>query len=111
MSKKATAIIICIIVYAIAGFFVASYIAGNAYFLVNKTLPTDIGVWTWLEYWNAYRGDHIQHKRLQLAAGVGFFVVYIVPILIAGSVIKGVRSLHGDARFATLSEIKKSGLL
>jgi type IV secretion system protein VirD4 len=111
MSKKNIAILLAVLAYLIAGVFVAAYLAGILYYLVNKTLPEHVGFETWMQYWAAYSADHVQRKRLQLSAGVAFFIVYLVPAMIAASLAKGGRSLHGDARFASAVEIRKSGLL
>lgn len=111
MSKKTIGILLGILAYAIAGLFLAAWLAGIVYFIVNKSLPQSVGVDTWMQYWTAYGADHVQRKRLQLSAGVSVFIVYVVPAMIAASLANRGRSLHGDARFASTAEIKKSGLL
>jgi type IV secretion system protein VirD4 len=111
MSGKTLAIAAAVLVYVVAGFFAAEYIAGGAYFLVNKTMPVDITLDTWLQYWNAYGTDPVQKKRLQMAAIVAGVIVYLVPLLILNAVRIKTRSLHGDARWATAGEIRKAGLL
>lgn len=111
MNAKSLAIAIAVLVYLVAGFFAAQYIAGGAYYLVNKTMPTEISLDTWFQYWNGYSTDPVQRKRLQMAAVIAGVIVYLVPLLVINAVRTKTRSLHGDARWATASEIRKAGLL
>lgn len=111
MNGKTVAIVVAVLVYITLGFFAAEYIAGGAYFLVNKTMPADITTDTWLRYWSAYADDPVQHKRLQLSAIVAGILVYVVPLFIVAAARGQTRSLHGDARWATAGEIRKAGLL
>lgn len=110
MNGKAIAIAVAVLAYIVAGFFLAEYLAGVAYFLVNKTNPADVGLDTWAQYWHWYGTDPVQRKRLQIGAGIAGILVYLVPLLIASSLGNSRRSLHGDARFATASEVRKAGL-
>ena len=102
--------IVLVLAYLAAGYFMAQYLAGAAYFLVNKTLPADIGIDTWWSYWNGYADDPVQRKRLQIAAAIGFALVFVVPLLVVGALSNRRRSLHGDARFAVASEVRRAGL-
>ena len=95
---------------AAGGFFVAEYVAGVAYFLVNKTSPADVAVDTWRSYWHWYSDDPVQRKRLQVAAGLAALLVYGAPLLLYARTRGTSRSLHGDARFARASEIHRAGL-
>ena len=111
MSKSAkVAVALALLVYVVAGFFAVEYAAGAAYFLINKTAPTDVGLDTWASYWHWYGSDPVQRKHLQLAAGVAIFLTYGVPLLIFAATRAGGRSLHGDARFATSAEVRKAKL-
>ncbi|MFH0134842.1 type IV secretory system conjugative DNA transfer family protein [Variovorax sp. VaC1] len=110
MNGKKIAIAFAVLVYIVLGFFLAQYIAGAIYFLLNKTAPEDLSLDTWWTYWGWYKDDPVQHKRLQLAAGVAFVAVYLVPLFVLGAVRNGARSLHGDARFATSGEVRTAGL-
>ena len=111
MNGKAIAIAVAVLAYIVAGFFLAEYLAGVAYFLVNKTSPADVGLDTWAQYWHWYSADPVQRKRMQIGAAIGGGVVYLMPLLIASSLGNVRRSLHGDARWATAAEIRKAGLL
>src|SRR5664279_2843058 len=83
MSKSVkVAVALALLVYVVAGFFAVEYAAGAAYFLINKTAPSDVGLDTWASYWHWYGSDPVQRKHLQLAAGVAIFLTYGVPLLI-----------------------------
>ncbi|TVT60045.1 MAG: type IV secretory system conjugative DNA transfer family protein [Azoarcus sp. PHD] len=110
MSGKTLAILGAVLAYVVVGFFAAEYIAGGAYFVVNKSIPTDITLDTWSQYWDWYSDDPVQRKRLQMSAGIAGILVYLVPLMIFSAVRSGGRSLHGDARFAVASEVRKAGL-
>ena len=111
MGKKAQfAIALAILAYVAVGFFAVEYAAGVAYFLINKTAPYDVGLDTWGSYWHWYSGDPAQRKHLQLAAGLAVLLTYGVPLLIYAATRGGGRSLHGDARFANSSEVRKAKL-
>lgn len=99
-----------ILAYTVGGFFAAQYIAGATYFLANKTAPVGIEVRTWWKYWRAYSDDPAQRRRLQFSAGVGGLLIYVLPLFAVAALRNERRSLHGDARFAHSSEIRKAGL-
>lgn len=111
MKGRTLAIMGGVLLYAVLGFFLAEYIAGAAYFLVNKSTPTNITLDTWWQYWHGYSADPVQRKRLQMAAGVAAFLVYGIPLMIISAMGGKRRSLHGDARWATAAEIREAGLL
>lgn len=100
-----------ILVYVCIGFVAAAYIAALAYFLMNKTMPTDVAMDTWYRYWTVYSADPIQRKRLIGSAFGALVVVYGVPLVLLTKLMGRPRSLHGDARWATEGEIRKAGLL
>jgi type IV secretion system protein VirD4 len=110
MNIKVIGIIFAIIVYAVVGFFAAEYLAGALYFVISKVMPENITLDTWATYWHWYSSDPTQKKRLQMAAGLAGIIVYVIPVLIASSMRGAGRSLHGDARFAKVDEIRKAGL-
>lgn len=111
MKAKAVAIAAGVLLYGAGGFYAAKYVAGAAYYVINKTMPEDITVDTWGMYWDWYKEDAKQRKRLQAAAGIAGFGIFGVPLFIAASLSAKRRSLHGDARFATMKEVHESGLL
>ncbi len=90
---------------------VACYLAGGLYFVLCKVIPSHIALDTWLRYWDAYGDDPIQRKRLLTSAALAVTVVAGAPLLAIAKLTNLPRSLHGDARWATRSEIRKAGLL
>ena len=111
MSAKKIAIAVAVVLYAVGGCFAAKYIAGGAYFLLNKTGREIITLDTWQTYWHWYGDDPVQRKRLQVAAVASGVIVYLIPLIAISAIGGQRRSLHGDARWATAAEIRKAGLL
>jgi type IV secretion system protein VirD4 len=100
-----------IVIYLAAVILLSPYLAGCLYFLANKTLPHDVGLGTWLTYWQSYSSDPVQSKRLEFAMGATIFILLGIPLLIVNAIFNKQRSLHGDARFMTTSEVRGKGLL
>lgn len=101
----------CLAAYLIPAGVAGAYLAGAAFFLANKTMPHAIGIDTWYRYWQAYSADVVQHQRLLLSAGFAAAAVLALPLCALRALANGERSLHGDARWASASEIRKAGLL
>lgn len=110
MNRKALFIALAIVAYCTAAFFAACWVAGNAYFILNKTWPDGVTVHTWRMYWDMYANVPLQRKFLKLSALVAGILLYGVPFVIAASVVTKVRDMYGKARFATSAEIQKAGL-
>lgn len=110
MNGKTIAIIAAVLAYIVGAYFIAQYVAGCVYFLLNKSMPEAITIGTWAEYWQHYSDHPIQRKRLQLSAGFAAILLYVIPLFVIGAIRNGARSLHGDARFAYASEVAKAGL-
>lgn len=86
---------------------------GSLVFAKLEKLPTTVvGLTTLYNYWIAY-GDIGLVKRALIASSFLAGVVTLTPIgIVIFVVLSGFRrSLHGDARFATLREIRESGLV
>ena len=99
---------IVVFIAATAG---AIWLSGFLFFAFSKTNPmgkTDF--WTWWTYWQFYAADPVVAKRLKVALIVAAVVAYGVPLVAIIAAMREVRSLHGDARFATAGEIAKAGL-
>ncbi|WP_245453623.1 type IV secretory system conjugative DNA transfer family protein [Aminobacter sp. MSH1] len=75
---------------------------------VNPVGETDL--WTWWTYWQAYRDDPAVAKRLLVAAGIAFVVVFGgLGAAIIGAM-RDRRALYGEARFASPAEVSRAGL-
>lgn len=98
----------------LAALVVAGQFVGAKLFAQLQDLPDSVvGVWTLLDYWQAY--GHVGKVRLALVPAT--FVSAVVPMLplvvvvLALAVKRPKRELHGSARFAKRHEIRKAGLL
>jgi type IV secretion system protein VirD4 len=88
----------------------AVYLAGVLFLLLNKANPAQAKLTSIVRYWQLYADDARLRKRLQLAIGVsgtGLLVILPAALVVAA---RPRRSLHGDARFATASEVDAAGL-
>lgn len=106
-----TKIATIMVAYLAVGAIAACYIAGCAYFVASKAIPHDISINTWYRYWDAYSHDPVQRKRLQIAASAAGLIVVGAPLTVLVALAREKRSLHGDARWASHTEIRKAGLL
>lgn len=85
-----------------------AYLAGGIFMIAHDRNFEDATPLTFYQYWYHYGKNPQVEKWLYIAGGIALAIV-LSPLLLFFSSAK--RSLHGDARFATFSEIKKSGLL
>ena len=111
VTRKNAIIAGAVLGYVALAYFLVQYLAGILYFLANKTLPLHVAVGTWWNDWHLYAADPIQRKRLQFGIVFSLIVVFGTPLLILNAFLQKVRSLHGDARFATDGEIRKKGYM
>lgn len=97
-------IIVALLLAAVVGLYVSGY-----FFLWSiKESPSQASPLTPIRYWYYY-GDRADVRRTlfgSLVAGLGLTAVMSLIVLIPRR-----RPLHGDARFATRTEIAKAGLL
>ena len=94
-----------------AGLLASAYLAGALYFVANKTLPQALDLDTWHVYWKAYAQHPQQRPRLIFAAVAAPAIVFGLPLLLYAQHASRPRPLHGDARRADHSDLKKPGLL
>lgn len=92
------------------GLVAANHVGGVLFVIANKTNPFEMYA-TYLAWYGEYKDDPIQKKRLIFAAVASLVVVYVLPLIIIERITRKVQSLHGDARWATPAEVRKSGLL
>lgn len=96
------------------------FIVGCSYgtgvlFLKFHNLPIEnVGFFTIWDYWQLYHDA--PQKKLRLSVNLIAFGPYVIAALLPFFVFfvlinKDKRSLHGNARFATMSEIRKAGLI
>ncbi|MDZ4283855.1 MAG: type IV secretory system conjugative DNA transfer family protein [Hydrogenophaga sp.] len=89
----------------------AVYLAGVLFLVFNKADPRQARWDSIVGYWQIYASDAALRKQLLAAtalSGIGLLVV-LPGALIAAA--RPRRALHGDARFATPSEVVRAGLI
>jgi type IV secretory pathway TraG/TraD family ATPase VirD4 len=78
-----------------------------------EKLPTSIaGLTTLHDYWSAYGAvDHVRRALLVSSIISGFVAIAPIVIVLVVVAMGLKRELHGSARFATVREIRESGLV
>lgn len=87
------------------------YGASALYMGLHKQMPRDLSIERFQQQWADSREDPIERRKLKIGlvlCGITLFVVIPAAIGAAGS---RKRELHGSARWANASEIRKAGLL
>lgn len=95
------------IVLLVLFYWVSSFI-----FMQIFGLPISLSrPWTIVQYWMIYRDS--TYKWVRLAVNFFFFFPWIILAGAAALIVltKDKRALHGAARFATMAEVKKAGLI
>ena len=107
--RKVAAGLAAIVVYIALG-CAAVYLAGVVFLVLNKADPRQAQIASIVHYWDWYADDARLRTKLQLAIGVaGFGLLVLLPAgLVAAA--RPRRALHGDARFASRSEVDRVGL-
>jgi type IV secretion system protein VirD4 len=100
--------------FAIIGFVAlacaAVYVSGVLFLLLNRANPKQAQFSSIVRYWDLYANDAQLRKKLQLAIGVsGIGLLILLPAGLVGAA-RPRRALHGDARFASASEVDRAGL-
>jgi type IV secretion system protein VirD4 len=102
-------------VFAIAGFAVlacaAVYLSAVLFLLLNKANPRQAEFMSIVHYWDLYADDARLRKKLvgSMAVSALGLLVVLPGALFAAS--RPRRPLHGDARFASVGEVARAGLL
>lgn len=72
--------------------------------------PSANDIHTWLGYFEMYKDNPAQFKKLLAALAFSFFIVVMFVGFVLFLIFRDRKTLHGDARFANSTEINKSGL-
>ena len=110
MKLKTVLVSLLVIAWLGAGAWGLRYAAGGLYFAFHKTDPRQVEAETWQDYWAQYQDDRKEKKKLQAAMGIAAFGIFGLPLILMLMALGKSRSLHGDARWATASEVKNAGL-
>jgi type IV secretion system protein VirD4 len=111
MTPKRVVLTILLLVWLGLGAFSARYIAGGLYLIGKKQDPSAVQVDTWSTLVQAQQSNVKETKNLKIAMGIPVVFFLGVPFVLFLISINKPRSLHGDARWATLEEMKKAGLV
>lgn len=93
------------------GAWATRYVAGGIYLAIHKSDPTVVQPEMWQDYWDSYKTDPKESKRLKASMGIAVFLLFGIPFFVYLATRGSARSLHGDARWATRSEVESAGLL
>ncbi|MHA6823909.1 hypothetical protein ACQUKI_20595 [Ralstonia pseudosolanacearum] len=97
-----------------AGFALGGQLAGATLFAKLQKLPDSVvGVTTLYRYWQTY-ADVKPVKQALAVCSLAAAAITAVPFVFGAVFLARLhkeRELHGSARFATLAEIRKSGLV
>ena len=108
---KRAAIAVGVLLAIAVGLALAEFVATWIYFLVLKTMPDHVSSGDFVNLWDQLSGVAAHRKKLMGAGVAALVLVFVAPGLIIAHLTSKKRSLHGDARFARGSEVRKAGLL
>jgi type IV secretion system protein VirD4 len=109
-SRKAVASVFALLAL-IALCCAALYLSAVVFLLLNKADPRQAKFMSITHYWVWYADDAVLRKKLIASiagSAIGLLVVLPGALITAA---KPKRPLHGDARFASLAEVARAGLL
>lgn len=98
-------------VCCIGAVFLTLYLAGAIFMLLNKKFPSDLSILTYYQYWYYLHGQAAYVKKLYVSLILGTGISFGIPLGMIFLATRDNRPLHGAARFAHYSEVKKSGLM
>jgi type IV secretion system protein VirD4 len=112
MNERPTWLKVCFTAICCVGAaFLTLYLAGGIFLLLNKKIPSDLSISTYYQYWYYLHGQAAYVKKLYVSLVVGAGISFGVPVALIILARRDNRPLHGAARFAHYSEVKKSGLM
>ncbi|KWN82997.1 hypothetical protein [Burkholderia stagnalis] len=88
-----------------------NYMAGFLFLAFAKMNPLHVTLTTWGDYWSWYHHVPAIKKRLVVALLLSCLFMFLAPALIYSKLTEVKKTLFGEARFATDSEIRKAGLM
>ena len=88
----------------------ATYLAGVLFLVLNRVSPRHAQLTSVIIYWEGYSDDPPRRKQLVVSIAVAAATLLLVPIA-AVIATRPCRRVFGDARFATLAEVRDAGLL
>jgi type IV secretion system protein VirD4 len=107
--KVVAGVFVAVCLVALVG--AAIYGAGVVFLLINKVNPAQARFGSIAFYWRVYSDEPVLRKELvgsMVASGGVWLVLLPVAMIIAA---RPRRPLHGDARFASATEVARAGLV
>jgi type IV secretion system protein VirD4 len=111
MKVKTVVVSLLVAAWLGGGAWALRYAAGGAFYIVHKTDPRKVHADTWQQYWDQYQDDPKEKKRLQVSMGLAALGIFGLPLILIALALSKSRSLHGEARWATVSEARAAKLL
>lgn len=109
-ARKVAAVVFGLVGYAALA-CAAAYLSAALFLLLNKADPTQARLTSIARYWQLYADDPPLRKKLQASVGLSAAALLLVLPAAMYSALHQRRALHGNARFATASEIQHAGLI
>jgi type IV secretion system protein VirD4 len=89
----------------------ALYLSAALFLVLNKADPRQARFTSTAHYWQLYAGDPALRKKLLASMGIcGIGLLVVLPAALFAAA-RPRRALHGNARFASLAEVRGAGLL
>jgi type IV secretion system protein VirD4 len=88
----------------------ALYLSGAAFLALTRRDPHAVTISTTVQAWDEVQGDPRAKRKLKLAMLLGVGLCFGLPLWGAFEAVRQRRPLHGAARFARFSEVRKAGL-
>jgi type IV secretion system protein VirD4 len=87
------------------------YLSGVLFLVASRANPGQAQVFSIFSYWRLYAGEPSLDKRLRTSSAIAALLAFLIVPAVLASALTRRRSLHGDARFASALEVRRSGLL
>lgn len=106
-----------LIVFAILGYIVGAaigtvYGASAGYMLLHKQKPAGLSLAKFQQQWADTAEDPKERRKLKVCLALGgVLFIIVIPALIGAAASGRKRELHGSARWANPSEVRKAGLV
>jgi type IV secretion system protein VirD4 len=102
--------ILFVIILACLAVVLGLYISGALYQYNLVKSMTGLGLTSYWNAYNAYDLDSSMGKKIQSYGSFGFGLAGIIWFFLVYKIFENNQSLYGDARFASISEIRSQGL-
>ena len=109
-ASKAVGIGVGVVVGLVVLAAAMDYLTGFVYLALSKSNPTKATFLTAWQYWHYYGDVPTVAGRLKAALLISGGICFLTPLILYAVATQKKRELHGSARFASESEVRKAGL-